>query len=454
MKLRVAVLGLLVLAAGPWVLPVAADTLSRADAVARAIDVNPQVRKSEEDLVRYDGIITEARADALPEVTLHGSFNRYRDPSLLNSSSFDDFPPELRDLLKPIPQNIYEGTATLRQTLFDFKVGKALRAARYGRAFGHEELQGDRQAVALLAVQAYNEYLLSLERVKVAEKAVRQREGQLEIARNRRAAGVATDLDVLRFEVSRENQRAELLRVQGQADLSRGRLNAVMVRPIDGPVTPTDTLEYIPFEITIDEAVSEAWSNRPEVRAINLTEKIRHELVGIAKADARPSLEFDGAYGWSVRDPNNFLNQEFTKWSLSVFLKIPVFDGLRTAGRVAQAKAEENKVIQDRVALENEIRLEAKGAVDRLQVAKRVLDVADLTVNQAQKALDMTEANYRLGAATPLDVLDAQASLTLAESNRNEALYAHANARASLRYVMARDPLDPPRPAGPQRTQD
>jgi HAE1 family hydrophobic/amphiphilic exporter-1 len=148
------------------------------------------------------------------------------------------------------------------------------------------------------------------------------------------------------------------------------------------------------------------------------------------------------------------LNQEFTKWSLSVFLKIPVFDGLRTAGRVAQAQAEENKVIQDRVALENEIRLEAKGAVDRLQVAKSVLDVADLTVTQAQKALDMTEANYRLGAATPLDVLDAQAALTLAESNRNEALYAHANARASLRYVMARDPLDPPRPAGPQRTQD
>ena len=434
--------------------PLGADTLSRADAVARAVDVNPQVRKSEEDLVRYDGIITEARADALPEVTLHGSFNRYRDPSLLNSSSFDAFPPDLRDLLKPIPQNIYEGTATLRQTLFDFKVGKALRAARYGRAFGHEELDRAKQAVALLAVQAYNEFLLGLERVKVAEKAVRQRERQLEIARSRRASGVATDLDVLRFEVSLENQRAELLRIQAEADLSRGRLNAVMMRPIDGPVTPADDLDYIPFDMTIDEAVSEAWANRPEVKAVTLTGKIQHELVGIAQADARPSIEFDGAYGWSVRDPGNFFNQEFTKWSMNVLLKIPVFDGLRTAGRVAQAKAEENKVAQDRLALENQIRLEAKGSVDRLQVAKKVLDVADLTVNQAQKALDMTEANYKLGAATPLDVLDAQAALTLAESNRNEALYVHANARASLRYVMARDPLDPPRGAGPTRTQD
>ena len=64
------------------------------------------------------------------------------------------------------------------------------------------------------------------------------------------------------------------------------------------------------------------------------------------------------------------------------------------------------------------------------------------STTQAQKALDMTQANYSLGAATPLDVLDAQAALTLAESLRLEALYAHANARAVLRWVMGRDPLD------------
>ena len=56
----------------------------------------------------------------------------------------------------------------------------------------------------------------------------------------------------------------------------------------------------------------------------------------------------------------------------------------------------------------------------------------------------MTQANYRAGAATTLDVLDAQAALTLAESLRLEALYEHANARAAVRYVMARDPAGDP----------
>ena len=77
-----------------------------------------------------------------------------------------------------------------------------------------------------------------------------------------------------------------------------------------------------------------------------------------------------------------------------------------------------------------------------------VLSATELNVAQAQRALDMTQANAKAGAATFLDVLDAQAALTLAESQRIQALYSHANARATLRFVMAQDVLDDtPRPA-------
>ena len=62
-------------------------------------------------------------------------------------------------------------------------------------------------------------------------------------------------------------------------------------------------------------------------------------------------------------------------------------------------------------------------------------------MTQARRAAEMTEANYRLGAATQLDVIDAQQALRQAENIRNQALYSHANARATLQYVMGRDPL-------------
>ncbi|MET0553971.1 MAG: TolC family protein [Vicinamibacteria bacterium] len=438
---RLALLVVLAAAAAPRA---GAEALSRAEAVARALAANPDMRKAQEDLTILRGRADEALADALPDLKLLGTGTRYRDPGLLNSSSFDAFPPELRDSLTPVPANLFEGTAELRQTLFSFKLGKAIRAAKLARQMGAEEVVRARQATALLAVRAYNDFVLGLEKVAVGQKAVIQKQKHLEMAKNRREAGVATELDVLRSQVDLENTRAMLLRLRGQAELARGNLNATMVQPIDAPIEPVDRLEYAPLEISLDDAVRLAWDRRPEAKAILLNERIYEQLIGVAQAEGRPSLDFYGQYGWSVRTPSNFFEKDFTKWNAGLTLTIPVFDGFRTRGKVAQARAERNKVTQDRIALENRIRLEAKEGFDRLTVAKSVLEAAELNVAQAQRALEMTQANYQHGAATTLDVIDAQAALTEAESNRLLGLYDHANARATLRYVTAQDPLEIP----------
>jgi len=422
--------------------PAAAEPLSRAQAVARALERNPTVLRSAADRAGLRGRATEARADALPEVSVYGSFLRYQDPGFFNSPNIDQFPPEFFQAFRPIPSNLWDGYASVRQTLWSFSLGKAIRAARYAEHLGDENLHAARQDTALRAVFAYNAYLLAREQVAVAEKVVRQKERQLEMAKNRRAAGVATDLEVLRFEVDLANARTTLLRLAGAADLARGDLNAVMVAPTDATIEPTDALEFEELAADQQQVVREAVASRPEVKAIAWSEKIYDEAIGIYKADMQPRLDLSGAYGWSVRETENFGEPNYKKWNLAVTLKVPVFDGWRTAGKVAQARADRDRVGQDRVALETLIDLEAKQAVDRLRVAASVFRATELNVAQARKALEMTEANYRLGAATSLDVLDAQAALTQAEFSRVEALHAHANARAGLRYVTGQSPLE------------
>jgi len=438
MSRRSSVAIVLVLAAAA---PAAGEPLSRAEAVARALERNPTMMRSLADRDGLRGRAKEARADALPEVSVYGTFLRYQDPGFFNSPNIDEFPPEILQAFRPIASNLWDGNVALRQTLWSFSLGKAIRAAGYAEHLGEENVRSARQDVALRAIFAYNAHLLALGQVKVAETVVNQKEKQLEMARNRREAGVATDLEVLRFEVDLANARTTLLRLSGAADLSRGDLNAVMVEPTDKPIEPTDSLEFVETAADQQQVVQEAVASRPEVQAVAWNEKIYDEAIGIYKADMQPRLDLNGAFGWSVRETPNFFEPNYKKWSLSVTLKVPVFDGWRTAGRVAQARADRAKVGQDRVALETLIDLEAKQAVDRLRVASSVFHAAELNVTQARKALDMTEANYRLGAATTLDVLDALAAFTQAEFSRLEALHAHANARAGLRYVVGQDPL-------------
>jgi len=420
----------------------AAEPLSRAQAVARALERNPTVLRSIADREYLRGRATEARADALPELSVYGSFQRYQDPGFFNSPNIEEFPPDVLQAFRPIPSNLWGGSAALKQTLWSFSLGKAIRAARYAEQLGDENVHTARQDTALRAVYAYNAYLLAIEQRKVAEKVVKQNEVQLEMSKNRLAAGVATELEVLRFEVDLANARTTLLRLSGAVDLVRGDLNAVMRNHTDTPIEPLDALEFVDEMAEQQQVVQEATASRPEVKAVAWNEKIYDEAIGIYKADMQPRLDLDGAFGWSTREPSNFLEQNFQKWAIGVTLKVPVFDGWRTAGKVAQARADRAKVEQDRAALETQIDLEAKQAVDRLRVAASVFRAAELSVAQARRASEMTNANYKLGAATTLDVLDAQAALTQAEWNRVGAVHAHVNARAGLRYVLGRDPLD------------
>ena len=419
-----------------------AQPLSRADAVAQALAANPQVKLSLEQVLLLEGRITEARADALPEITWNTLAMRSRDPGLLNSPNFDAFPPEFRDVLGPLPANAFSTSADVTQTIFSFRLGAALAAARLARSAGAQDVQRARQATALDAIRSYNQLLFAIEQLRVMENNAQSKQTHLESARNRRTAGAATELEVLRAEVDLENQRAEVLRSENEVAAARATLNTVMVRPTSTPVIPSDTLAVIPFTAQFDEAVAEALRERAELQALRLQEQFQAKLISVAAADKKPSIDFTGSYGYAVRRPENLFEQKFTSWSAAINFEVPLFDGRRASGRVAQALAQRNTVRHQIATLENQIRLDVQSAFDALTLANRTIQAADLNVTQARRAAEMTEANYKLGASTQLDVIDAQQALRQAENIRNQALYTHANARASLRFVMGRDPLE------------
>ncbi len=439
MKTKTAFALLIVFAIGA---PARAQQLSRSEAVAQALASNPEVKISLEQVAYLEGRILEARADALPDVSWNTLAMRSRDPGLLNSPNFDAFPPEFRTALSPLPANAFSTSADVKQTVFSFKVGKALEAARLARTAGQHGVQRARQATALEAVRAYNQLLFAIEQLRVIRTNVESKQSHVDVARDRRAAGAATELEVLRAEVDLENQRAEALRAENEVAAARAMLNTVMLRPTDAPIQPTDTLAVVPFATQFDQAVKEALSARPELQTLRLQEEIQAKLMDVAAADSKPRVDFAASYGFAVRRPRNLFHWDYSRWSTAVTVQVPLFDGWRAAGAVAQARAQRNSVTQQIAALENQVRLDVQSAWDALALAVRTIGVAELNVAQARRAAEMTEANYRLGAATPLDVIDAQQALRQAENIRIQALYSHANARATLRYVMGRDPLE------------
>ena len=106
-----------------------------------------------------------------------------------------------------------------------------------------------------------------------------------------------------------------------------------------------------------------ALQNRPELGEIDATQGIYSELVTIAGAGNKPRVDF--AADWGKRHlglPS--ISSTGTAWNAGIFATVPLFDGWRTKGQVAQARSDLASVNLDELKLRDGITLEVRTAVD------------------------------------------------------------------------------------------
>ena len=75
-----------------------------------------------------------------------------------------------------------------------------------------------------------------------------------------------------------------------------------------------------------------------------------------------------------------------------------------------------------------------------MKAAAETIAAARANVKQAERVLAMTQNNYKYGAATTLDIVDAQTAVSVARTNLLRGLYDYSVARANLRWTAGRSP--------------
>jgi len=429
----------------PWALAQApAGPLSLAEAVRLALERNPEVLVAHEQLEELKGRITEVRADAYPQVSLQGFGLRLRDPSILNSASFDKLPDEFRSALVPKAANLFDFGVTVSQPLYTAgKVGTAIKLALEGQREKEAALETVRQRVAFKVYQAFHDLLLAQANLEVVRDNQRQREKHLEQAKSRFGLGVATEIDVLRSEVNLANMEPERIRAENTLRLARAVLNSLIVVDLDAPTTIEGRLEYRPMAASPPtELQTQALEVRPEIMVgMRLVQEAK--LLGsLARAENKLRVDMEGRYGYNIRDPKNMFRPDFTRWNITFNFKLPLYDGGRKRGQVMQADSRLRAAEQNLAQLVNNVKLEIKAAADDLQSSAEAIAAARLNVTQAEKVLAMMQANYQYGAATTLDVVDSQTALTMARNAEINATYQYQVAKGRLRLAAGRPILE------------
>jgi outer membrane protein len=135
-----------------------------------------------------------------------------------------------------------------------------------------------------------------------------------------------------------------------------------------------------------------------------------------------------------IRAQNSQFPFNFTKQPLSVTatLSLPIFDNFHREQTVEQAEALRNDADYKAKAQELQLTADVTAAYLTLQAQLQTVTLQEQNAAQARQQLDLAEVKYKAGAATYLDISDAQATFSTAENDRINSIYQYHKAFAAL----------------------
>ena len=426
--------------------PAGALVLTLADALRIAAEQNRDIQKAAEYRNWVEGKYLMERAAAMPQATLSASVLRNFDDSQKDlfksfassgssSSASSASSTDIGDIFGG-RQDVRSAQLGLRQVVFTWgQVGAAIRAAKRGFEFSDAQVRRFRQTVARDVTAAYWDVLASRELVMIAKQDVAQKERHLSEATKRQSAGTATEFDVLAAQVALDNARPAVIRSQNAVRAARDRMAFLLAdttHDIDVAGVLSATVEPLTNHADL---VAQALKNRPELAEIDAQQGIYAELVTIAKAGDKPRLDFSAAWGKKSLGLKT-LSSNGTVWNAGFFATVPLFDGQRTKGQVAQAKSELASMQITEIKLREGIALEVRTALNAVSEAAEIVGALGGTVKQAERLLFLAEKGFELGVKTRLEVQDAEVNLSAARANLARAQHDYRVARVNLDWVV------------------
>ena len=396
------------------------------DCLRVAEEKNGDIRDYKEQISKVDAQVDEAYGNAMPSIDLSAQFTRdWYDaaktgsvPAFLDPSdpAFDASAAKaagyLGSAMAPKPWQLTTGL-TLTQILYaQGKVSTGVTIAKETKRMMEIQLDAKLRDLSRNVRQTFMQVLYLEEAVAVYDSAVAQAGRYRELAESMYEQGMSNELTALRARVSEEDLVAG--RQKMQADLKLLRYSLLNTLGLDADTTArfVGSLEGDLPRVDLEEAVSNAMSNRQELKQLEQGKKIQEKLVDIQTANYKPTVVLGAAYtktgGWDEFSDIDF--EMGTDKRIFLMASWNIFNGMQTKNKAAQARTEVRRMeISDETARRG-IRLEIESLWNAYEEAVSRLPVRERQEELSKKALEIAEKTWAVGNSTQLVLLDAQLS--------------------------------------------
>ncbi len=365
----------------------------------------------------------EAITGFLPKFSTSYSYKRLNDEP---GFKFPGFPPLIpaSDMVTGTKDN-YNWVIEAKQPIF---AGGGILANYQANKIGEDAAFLEEKAKYQDVVQEvkidYFDILRAQRILTAARQSVEMLEAHRNVAENYFKVGMIPKNDLLYAEVELANGKQALIKAQNAVELAKSRFNTLLKRRIFEPVEIVDILNYQPMKQSLEECLSIAQQNRPELKISALKAKQAEKLVRIAQSDYLPAVSVVGNYTRFGDEPSvsGSRYQEIESWYVMAVASWNFWEWGKTKFKVDASRARENQAIDTAKELNDQITLEIKNAYLLLQEAENQITVSEKVIEQAEENFRISEERYKERVATSTEVLDAHTLLTRAKSQYANAL--------------------------------
>ncbi len=377
------------------------------------------------------------------------------------------------------------GTITVRQLIFDDQVLSRFLAARHLEQSQDLEARAIKLDVMARAGELYLQYLQARALERIERDNLDLTRENLRLARIRRRVGMSGPEDVYRWETQVATQKGDLFAADSRVEKARVALNQVLGEPQDTRWRAHDIhlqdqdLYFLGhrFRRILQTAsqvrrlrkysVEVALGNAPELEAAN--QAIQAAEIELAHKERRfyvptfgasfdytrelsredPELGFgpgetapQGPPGMAGPDIGSEINdlvsdRDRDEWRVALELKLPLFQGGKRFHDVDRAQATLSRLRSQRTQAAQLLEQQVRSAVYDLQSSQPRIGLARRAADQAAKNLDLVQDKYARGAASIIDLLDAQNQALVQEQAATIAVYSYLQDLVRFQRAMA-----------------
>lgn len=354
--------------------------------------------------------------------------------------------------------NAWTGGINFSQNVFaGGRISAQYQAANASVNSANIEVAAQRAQLALDVTQAYYDAALADRLVSIQEAALTQTDEVLRQTRVARQVGNQAEFDLLRAQVTRDNQVPVVLQARNARQVAYYRLKQLLNLPMDDALDLATPLDDSTAATTTVMAAVNAGSaraltagmaalapdtnvaDRAPVRQLQENVRAQQGLVRAARGERLPTIQITSGYQRLYFPTSVFpqLNNARENWTIGVSASVPIFTGWRIKGDelVAQSNLDQAKA---QLQQTREVAaLDARVALSALEQAQATWQASAGTAQQAARAYSIDQIRFREGISTQTDL--SQSRLLLEQALANRAQAARDLAVARVKLALLRD---------------